>query len=144
MENIQTIFIIMSGMLAFIIFWSFVVWFIARVGGWSSLADAYPSRLPFNETCWSLQRARFRWGVGYNGVLRVCADAQALHLSVLSLFRPGHPPLSIPWEDITGSRRVFWIELRFRRTNSVFMRISPGLAEKLEQAAAGMWHYEKE
>ena len=96
MEDLQIMVIIMGGILAFALFWLVIVWLIAKLSGWSKLADNYPSRIPFNETCWSLQSARFRWNSNYSGILRVCADSQALHLSVFSMFRPGNPPLSIP------------------------------------------------
>ena len=137
MENWQIMIIIMGGVVAFAIFWVAVVWFNALLRGWSKLADAYPSRIPFNERCWSMQSARFRWGAGYNGVLRICADSQALHLSVFPLFRPGNPPLSIPWEDVSARQRPFGVELRFYRAEGVPMRISRSLAERLEQAAEG-------
>ncbi len=141
MNSLQTISIILGSLLAFAVFWALIVWFLSRLGGWSKLADVYPSRMPFDEMCWSWQSGRLRWGVGYNGILKVCADRQALHLSVLFLFRPGHPPLSIPWEDVTGNQRTFWVELRFRRDDSVPLRISPLLAGRLEEASAGLWHY---
>ena len=143
MEPLQIISIALGGLLAFVVFWSLIVWFLSRLGGWSKLADVYPSRMPFDETCWSWQSGRLRWGVGYNGILKVCADTRALHLSVLFFFRPGNPPLSIPWEDITGRQRTFSVELRFHRADSVPLRISPLLAERLEEASGGVWHYER-
>ncbi len=143
MENLQTIAIILGSLLAFALFWSFVVWLIAQISGWRQLADVYPARQPFNERCWSWQSGRLRWGMSYNGVLNVCADAQAMHLSTFLFFRPGNPPLSIPWEDITGRQRGFLVELRFRRAESIPLRISPRLADKLVEASAGLWRYEK-
>ena len=137
MEDLQIMVIIMGGILAFALFWLVIVWLIAKLSGWSKLADSYPSRIPFNETCWSLQSARFRWNSNYSGILRVCADSQALHLSVFSLFRPGNPPLSIPWEDISATAYGIGVELRFYRTENVPIRISRRLAGRLEQASEG-------
>lgn len=133
----QVIITTLGGIAAFVVFWMAVVWFISLLSGWSKLADAYPSRIPFDEMCWSMQSARFRWNAGYNGILRVCADSQALHLSVFPLFRPGNRPLSIPWEDVSAHRRPFGVELRFYRADGVPMRISHPLAERLMQAAEG-------
>ncbi|MCP4427117.1 MAG: hypothetical protein GY803_21735 [Chloroflexi bacterium] len=144
MESLQPILIGFGAIIAFVTFWAFVVLLTSWIGGWSKLADVYPARIPFNETCWSWQNGRFRWGMGYNGVLKVCADTQALHLSVFVLFRPGHPPLSIPWEDITGRKRTFWVELRFRRAENLPVRISSKLAGQLEQAVAGQWRWARE
>jgi hypothetical protein len=137
MENWQVMITVLGGIAAFAVFWMVIVWFISLFSGWSKLADAYPSRIPFDETCWSMQSARFRWGSGYNGILRVCADSQALHISVFVLFRPGNRPFSVPWEDISAQRRPFGVELRFYRAEGVPMRISRSLAEHLVQAAQG-------
>ncbi len=143
MDVFQTFLIVAGSIAAFVVFWVFVVFLTSWVSGWSKLATVYPGRRPFNETCWRMQSGRFRWGMGYNGILNVCADAQALHLSVLFLFRPGNPPLSIPWEDITGRRRGLGVELRCRRAESVPIRISTRLAGALEQASEGMWQFER-
>lgn len=143
MDQLQAAAIIASGILFFVVLWLFVVWLTAQIGGWSKLAGLYPARLPFDESCRSWQSARFRWGMGYNGILKVCADTQALHLSVFPIFRPGNPPLSIPWEDITGRRQFVGVELRFRRAASIPIRISRQLADRLEKASGGIWHYDR-
>lgn len=144
MENTPMIItIILGGLVAFALFWSAVVWLIAQMSGWSKLADVYPARIPFNETCWSMQSGRFRWNSGYSGILRVCADGQALHLSVFPLFRPGNPPLSIPWEDVTAVPYGFGVELRFYRAGNVPLRISRRLAEQVAQASEGRFHIEQ-
>jgi hypothetical protein len=142
MEDLQIVTTIMGGIVAFGLFWVFIVWLIAQLGGWSKLADVYPARIPFNETCWSIQSGRFRWGTNYSGILRVCADNQALHLSVFPLFRPGNPPLSIPWEDITTKPRTFGVEMRFYRADGVPLLISRQLANRLEQASEGRFQLE--
>lgn len=142
MDFLQAVAIISGSLLAFALFWSFVVWLIAQIGGWRKLADVYPARQPFNETCWSWQSGRLRWGSGYNGILNVCADTQALHLRTNIFFRPGNPPLSIPWEEIDGRKRGLMVELRFQRAESIPFRIMPGLADRLVAASGGLWRYE--
>lgn len=139
--DVQTMGIVLGGIVAFGLFWVAVVWFIAQIGSWRKLAAVYPARLPFDETCWSWQNGRLRWSTSYSGILKVCADAQSLHLSVFFFFRPGHPPISIPWEDITVSRRTFLVELRCRRADSVPIRISPRLAEQLDRVAQEQWTF---
>lgn len=133
----------LGALVVFVLFWSFVVWFIAQISGWRQLAEAYPARRPFNEQCWSWQSGRLRWASGYNGILVVCADRQALHLRTLIFFRPGNPPMSIPWEEIDGRKRGFMVELRFQRAESIPLRIMPGLADRLVTASGGLWQYEK-
>ncbi len=137
METLPTMTIALGSVLVFILFWLAIIWLTAHFSGWSKLAEVYPARIPFNETCWAMQSGRFRWGSNYSGILRVCADSQALHLSAFVLFRPGNPPLSIPWEDITSTARTFGVELRFSRAEGVPLVISRQLAERLEHASAG-------
>lgn len=142
METLQMILFGLGSLLVIILFWIAVVWLIARFSGWSKLADVYPSHIPFNETCWAMQSGRLRWNSNYSAILYVCADSQALHLSVFALFRPGNPPLSIPWEDITSKSRTFGVELRFSRAQGVPLLISRQLAGRLEQASAGKFRLE--
>jgi hypothetical protein len=42
--------------------------------------------------------------VTYRSGVRLTPDDSYLHFSMSSLGRLGHPPLSIPWSDITTSR----------------------------------------
>ncbi len=143
MDSMQSVLIVMGSVSAFIVIWLFVVFLTSWMSGWGKLADVYPARMPFNEECWSWQSGSFRWSASYSGILKVCADTQALHLSVLFMFRPGHTPLSIPWEDISGRKRFLNIELRFRRADHIPVRISPRLAGRLEQASGGLFQYHK-
>jgi hypothetical protein len=43
--------------------------------------------------------------INYSFVLKAALSERGLHLSVLFLFRPFHPPLFIPWESIRNVRR---------------------------------------
>ncbi len=71
--------------------------------GWRRLAGLYPDR--------NMDRGRsFRCGPvvmgmsNYRGGVRLTPDDSHLHFSVWALLRPGHPPFSVPWSDITASR----------------------------------------
>jgi hypothetical protein len=44
---------------------------------------------------------RIGW-LSYNNVLTVATDPAGLYLKVFLLFRPGHPPLFIPWGEFHG------------------------------------------
>ncbi len=62
--------------------------------------------------------------VSYRSCLTVHRSAEGLFLSVLLPFRPGHPPLFIPWNAVRNatSRRILWVE------RVAFEVGSPGLA----------------
>lgn len=47
----------------------------------------------------------------YKNVLRVWIEPDGLRLGVVLPFRPGHPPLLIPWDAIEDvrPRKVLWV-----------------------------------
>jgi hypothetical protein len=65
-------------------------------------------------------RASFPWlprdipdeqAAARGGVLKFGANAEGLYLAQPFVFRPGHPPLFIPWPDVAVNRRsIGWIE----------------------------------
>ena len=83
---------------AFPLLWVGVSLMISKMG-WSRLAQQFETdALPTGR--------RLRIGSGsvglasYKNVLRGHAEPDGLRLSVLFLFRVGHPPLLIPWDAI--------------------------------------------
>lgn len=94
--------IVLGALVVFSAFWSGVVWLIARMG-WSRLAEFYETDLEPTGRRFYVGQARV--GIsGYSNVLRVHVEPEGLRLSVMPLFRPGHPPLLIPWDEITDIR----------------------------------------
>jgi len=74
-----------------------------RWSGWRRLAGLYPDR--------NMDRGHsFRCGpvvmgmTNYRGGVRLTPADSHLHFSMWALLRPGHPPFSVPWSDITASR----------------------------------------
>ncbi len=130
---------------AFTLYWMFLSWLFAVMSGWRELASAYPAPEPCDGDCWHFQSAALRWGFGFNGCLNVCANSQGVHLSILFVFSFAQPPVFMPWSDISGTERKNWlsssVELRFRQAPTIPFRIGSRLANKLEQASGGVWHY---
>jgi hypothetical protein len=115
----------------------------SRLTGWRALAEHYPLSSPFTGKPHRFQTAWMRWSSHYGNALTAGANAQGLYLSVLFLLRIGHPPLFIPWSDITSteisggfSRRV---ELRFRRLPNVPVIITRDLADNLAKESNGVF-----
>ena len=80
--------------------------------GWRRLAGLYPDR----DTG---RGRRFSCGsmvmgvANYRGGVRMRADESHLHFSTWALLRPGHPPFSVPWSDITVARDEWpWFPLK--------------------------------
>lgn len=147
METIRILLIIFGSLIAFALFWSAIVWLTAQAAGWPKLVAKYPPRRPWNETCWRWQSAQLRKWANYNGILKVCADAEGIHISTPFPFSMGNAPFSVPWVEINGRKRqrflVSIVELRFQRAPDIPMQISPVLADRLVEAASGAWQYEE-
>jgi hypothetical protein len=118
--------------------WILVSFIISRVGGWSLLAKVYLTQADtLDGDSWKFQSIQMRWGTNYGNCVTVSANPLGLGLSVLFLFRLGHPPLLIPWSDITmvmvKKSRFFlsWIEFRFRLEPSIPIRINNMLFSKI-------------
>ena len=65
-----------------------------------------------------------RWGANYNNCLTIGVDTAGLYLSPLFFFRIGHPPLFIPWTEISlrGRRKILFID---------FFELKLGLEERI-------------
>jgi hypothetical protein len=112
---------------------------ISLFSGWSMLSRRFREQSePYGETksagpYFYTVYMRF-WG-HYSGIICMTAAEDALYLSVLFLFRIGHPPLCIPWKEIQiSSTKCFWrtyIVLTLGEQERIPMRISERMARKL-------------
>lgn len=76
-----------------------------------------------------------RW-TNYNNCLVVGANKYGLYIAVLPIFRVGHPPLFIPWTEISteaGSRRLFgdFVKFKFAKQPDVPVIFSKKLAARI-------------
>lgn len=129
-------------LILFVVFvWMSACFLIGVFSGWHALSGRFRAQSepyggnarsagPFFYTIYM----RF-WG-HYSSSVRITAGGDGLYLSVLFLFRAGHPPLRIPWEEIQfGRTRFFWrryIVLTLGAQERIPLRISERMARKLE------------
>ncbi len=122
----------------FVLLWLAISLIVSRVGGWATLAQDYRAGSDFLGARWRFRSISLRLGTNYNGVVTVGADPTSLFLSCIFLFRLGHPPLLIPWPEISveHERRMFLklVTLRTSRHPSLPIRMSARLFERLEAA----------
>ncbi|MCC6604791.1 MAG: hypothetical protein IT327_16395 [Anaerolineae bacterium] len=146
-ETVTLILIIFAFSVVFPLFWATIAFLISRLGGWGSMAEAYPYREPLIVQCFPLQSAILRFMSNYNAVVKICADEQGLYFSVMFLFRPGHAPFFVPWEEISGTRKQYFlypvVDLRFQRTPNLPFRVYKRTADRLVEVANGRWAYKE-
>lgn len=126
-----------------VLWWCFVIWCCSWLSGWRTLARHYLLREPFHGRRHYFQRLQLWWS-NYGGCVAVGTNADGLYLAVLFLFRPGHPPLFIPWGDVLRAevvRRWYgsWFEFRFAATPRLSVRMSERLGRAVVEDANRSW-----
>jgi hypothetical protein len=128
----------------FVAIWCVTGLLTGKMSGWAILGRRFGSALPFPRQTWRWVGARMRWGANYKGCLTIGVDPAGLYLSTLFFFRIGHPPLFVPWTEISlrGRRKIFFIEfveLELGREEHIPFLIRAGLADQIRSAAATSW-----
>jgi hypothetical protein len=123
----------------FIAFWCAVGFLVSFISGWSALGRHFKRQSdPYGETKTAgpfFYTVYMRWWGHYSSVIRLVAASDALYASVLFLFRIGHPPLRIPWDEIRFSRtKVFFrpfVVLTLGNQEKIPLRIPLRMARNL-------------
>ena len=123
--------------------WVAISCILSMIGGWFELGRAYRAVKPFDGDRWRFQDAYLRLLTSYGGVPTVGANSEGLYASVFPIFRVGHPPLFIPWQDITvRPGKCFWVSVykfEFRQVPSVCLQLREKLGKKIQIAAGSSW-----
>jgi hypothetical protein len=123
--------------------WSVVCYLISFIGGWYELGRLYAAERPFDGQKWYFQNAALRFAVGYHNILTIGVNTEGLYMAVFPLFRLGHPPLFIPWRDISVQQgKYLWVRVykfEFRQAPSVSLRLREKLGRKVQMAAGAAW-----
>jgi hypothetical protein len=134
----QAVLIALAALAGFTAFFSLILFVLATVGGWGRLAQRYRTDRLFQGTIWKYQFG-FMGGVRYNGALTVGSGMEGFYLAVLPLLRPFHPPLLIPWSDVSVGQRkqALWmqlVELRLGAGPLASLWVSAALAQQIASA----------
>lgn len=109
----MTDWLLISAVIALAVFWGCaVLWLMAKLSGWRALATIYAEKQRPDGPAYRFQSG-FVGPVSYGSCLSIRTSSAGLYLSVFSLLRPAHPPLFIPWFDLTYLRekRTFFLRL---------------------------------
>lgn len=130
--------------LYFLLLWVFIAYVVSWIGGWHLLAQRFRIDSEFTGIVYRWFYATMRWGVHYNGSLKIGADIEGLYIAPLFLFRIGHPSLVIPWTEISvgKSRRLDFylsVTLTLGKEEQIPFRISRLTARRLRKDAGPTW-----
>ena len=121
-----------------------ILFFFSRVGGWHELAKHYPAPKRYGGA-WISNEVHF--GNTSGDSIQVGADSQGLYLSIWIGLRPFHPPLFVPWSDVTavGYQSVPWnkkntgVRITFALGPVIALEIDTGSAKEIEGWSEGQW-----
>ena len=121
-----------------------IPYIVGAVGGWRLLSERFRAVEEFRGDISRWFSASMRWGVQYNNVLRLGANAEGVSIAPQLLFRKGPVPLFIPWNAIRLERsgwQYFYLSVTFRLglEEQIPFRVSKRIARKLRSAAGDSW-----
>ena len=97
---------------ALIAFWFIMMFIVAQMSGWRVLLEKYglPEGGSMPEGTKYKWRSAALWGrfpTNYNSCLNFTSTPEGLGIAPVWFFSAGHPPLFIPWGDITLEDKKF-------------------------------------
>jgi len=118
--------------------WAGMAFLFATVSGWRTLAGAYRFDGEIDGERWGSKSASIGL-VNYNRCLTFGSATDGLHIKPSWFFRLAHPPLFIPWSDVTAAQDKGWIfrylDFRFAQAPEIRVRVSERLGTSLLSAA---------
>lgn len=115
--NTSTIFTIIFSFfpVVFLAVWMLVLVLISHLSGWKQLSSRYRAQdIPENLDWLGWQTVRFKSFLHARGMLWIAMSERGLYLKLGPAFfyRFMHPPLLIPWSDITdvGTKQVLFLK----------------------------------
>jgi hypothetical protein len=97
--------------------WPLVTATLAILSGWRRLAERFPAPPIVDGEKYASQSLRLSLLGSYNRCVHVTVGEKGLHMVPMILFRLLHPPILIPWTDISAcERRDFLFMKRTRIT----------------------------
>ena len=123
-------------LLFFLALWICITLLISIIGGWRLMSKAYRTGFSFDGRKLRMKSGGMRWRTNYVACLTIGANREGLFLAVFPIFRIGHPPLFIPWNDISTEDRnqpVFFptVKFIFGKCPNVHLVLSKKLADRI-------------
>ncbi|MGD9850764.1 MAG: hypothetical protein AB7T38_05825 [Nitrospirales bacterium] len=116
---------------------------VSRLSGWRTISQHYPSRPHKIIEKWYLRSMWMGFLFTYENCVTMKATNEGLHLSLIILFRIGHHPLLIPWEDIHIEKYKGWFttyaKLTLRQVPNISIYLRKDLALEINGQRGGDW-----
>ena len=125
--------------------WALTLQVLGMMSGWAILSKPFRFAGSFYGEAWPFRSARMRFLVHYGNCVTVGVDESGLYPAVFPIFRVGHPPLLIPWSEVSsGERNLIFKkrELRLGHQESIPLCISVSLVGTLRRSAGDVWPLE--
>lgn len=128
-----------------------LVWIVISIalsfaGGWYALARRFRVGKEFNGSSWRWQSAQMRWVAAYHNCITVGASSEGLYVAPFFPFRLAHPPLFIPWTEISYSKTTILFApmtcFQLGRELQVPFWVPEKLGQRIQQAAGSGWPVE--
>ena len=108
--------------LPLILFFVVVPVAIGQIGGWAALGREYRLAGRFDGPRWWFQDLALRRWCNYSGCVSIGANADGIYLN--TVFWLCHPPLFIPWSELSATRRdVSFFGIRIGLVDFVTQRV---------------------
>ena len=92
-------------LLVLAVVWPFVTGMIAIFGGWRHLAWSFPSVLIVKGERYARQSVSLSLFGSYSSAIHVTLTETGVHMVPMILARLLHPPILIPWANVTACER---------------------------------------
>lgn len=126
----------------FVAVWAFIGLLISRMSGWTVLASEFRLEDDFQGEKWGWQSATMRWGTKFNRSITIGCNERGLYLTVTFFLRPFHPPLLIPWHQISARPKKYFgfdfVELTLGREARIPLLLRAHVAERLRLNDRGL------
>ena len=101
-------------LVAFPFWWCFVLFVIARVGGWRYVAQRYPAGPdpPAGVTFRFRNGGLSAFGTGYRNCLNVTVAREGLYVVPMFPFRVFHTPALLPWSCVGSIKEIRFLGWR--------------------------------
>jgi hypothetical protein len=151
-DTLSNLVVLASFLGGFPLFWVFIMYVASTLGGWGALAAQYTApnlegEVPLAQ--WHWQTMGMRWA-NYSWVATITVYEEGLHFALPLLFRLGHPPFLLPWEELRLQRKQMlfqkYVQVRGERASSIVIELPQTVADKIETAVGKRWAvaYERE